>query len=51
MGDAADEAEEMEWIWEELKALHRLGRCEPGCPYCDPDFEPFFTFQVLDEGE
>ena len=47
MGDAADDAMEMEENWQYLKYLHVTKRCDPDCPYCDPDFEPLFGFQAL----
>ena len=40
MGDAADDAMEMEENWQYLKYLHVTKRC-------DPDFEPLFGFQAL----
>ena len=47
MGDTADDAMEMEENWQYLKYLHITKRCDPDCPYCDPDFEPLFGFQAL----
>ena len=49
MGDAADDARETEENWLMVKFAHMAARCEPDCPYCNPDFEPLFAFQKLDE--
>ncbi len=45
MGDAADDLRDTEEQWEHLKRLHRWGECDDDCPYCNPDFEPLFSFQ------
>ena len=45
MGDFAEDARDIEEEWEMTRALHKQGRCGPDCPFCDPDFEPLFTFQ------
>jgi hypothetical protein len=53
MGDAADDARDTEEMWHDMKIAHKAGTCEgnPECPYCDPDFKPFFAYQVLCEEE
>jgi hypothetical protein len=50
MGDGADDARRTEELWEDLQMRHHAKVCDPDdCPYCDPDFKPFFTHQVLRE--
>lgn len=45
MSDATDDAVEKEEEFDMLRALHKMGKCDSGCPFCDPEFEPLFTFQ------
>jgi len=50
MGDYADDARDMEEDYEDMKRAHKAKRCiSHECPYCDPDFIPFFSFQNLEE--
>uniref|UniRef100_A0A6H2A0C4 Uncharacterized protein n=1 Tax=viral metagenome TaxID=1070528 RepID=A0A6H2A0C4_9ZZZZ len=50
MNDGADEARDEEEFWEGLKRAHNIKKCEPGCPYCDEEFEPLFNFQINEVG-
>lgn len=47
MGMHADDARDEEEMWEEMWWEHKNKMCSgtPDCPFCDPDFIPFFTFQ------
>jgi hypothetical protein len=45
MGDGAEDARHTEELWEELWHAHDAGMCDDDCPFCDPEFEPLFSFQ------
>jgi len=45
VGTAAEDARDQEEEYDTLRYLHKIGKCEPDCPFCDPDFEPLFAFQ------
>jgi hypothetical protein len=53
MGTAADDARDMEEFWEDLWYQHKAENCggPEDCPFCNPDFEPLFTFQCPREPE
>ena len=51
MGDAADDARDTEEMWDEMRDMHVAGTCDADCPFCDPDFEPFFQFQHYPKGD
>jgi len=45
MSDVVEDLRDIEEDWEELRLLHAKEECDSDCPYCDPDFEPFWNFQ------
>lgn len=49
MGDHADDARDQEEDWADMRRAHKSGLCKSFdyCPYCDPEFVPFFTFQDI----
>jgi len=51
MGIHADDARDEEEDWADMRAFHKSGLCKTFdyCPYCDPDFVPFFEHQAYIE--